>query len=440
MGTGRQGASLERQVTITIVAAALFAALAASGTLGWLHALRARSDNQANAVAQAMSDAIANGAKPATIVEAFVTAGSIRSATVYAADGSVRARNGVPAPNAELTCHEIAGGGSLCIEARALAGTTAVRDSIPGVAIALVAAIVLASFAVRVIRKRLRAIRGTIDQTIRDQTYTTRIAPQRGELGPFAEALNQLLEQMQTRDTNLRRRTNELEAANKDLESFASAVSHDLRAPLGSIAGFAQALDEDYRDRLDEVGQECVGWIRQSADQMSQLIEGLLQMARLSRIEVQRSEVDLSSMAERIAATLLRTHPDRTVDFRIAEGIVASGDEKLLTAVLENLINNAWKFTSKRANARIEIGVKQDGGPPAYFVRDNGAGFDPQYAAKMFRPFQRLHSDKEFGGTGIGLATVQKIVQRHGGRAWAEGEPERGATVYFTTGSQESAA
>jgi light-regulated signal transduction histidine kinase (bacteriophytochrome) len=163
-------------------------------------------------------------------------------------------------------------------------------------------------------------------------------------------------------------------------------------------------------------------------------------MARLSRIEVQRSEVDLSSMAERIAETLRRTHPDRTVDFRIPEGIVASGDEKLLTAVLENLINNAWKFTSKRPHARIEVGVKQDGGPPAYYVRDNGAGFDPQYAAKMFRPFQRLHSEKEFSGTGIGLATVQRIVQRHGGRTWAEGEPEKGATVYFTTGSQESAA
>lgn len=326
------------------------------------------------------------------------------------------------------------------VAAALIAALAMMSEAILGLAIALVAVAILAAITVRVIRERLRAIRATIDQTIRDQTYTARIAPQRGELGPFAEALNQLLEQMQTRDTSLRLRTNELEAANKDLESFASAVSHDLRAPLGSIAGFAQALDEDYREGLDDVGQECVSWIRQSADQMSLLIEGLLQMARLSRIDVQRSEVDLTSMAERIAATLQRTHPDRAVDFHIAQGIVASGDEKLLAAVLENLINNAWKFTSKREHARIEIGVKQDGGPPAYYVRDNGAGFDPQHAAKMFRPFQRLHSEKEFGGTGIGLATVQKIVQRHGGRTWAEGEPERGATVYFTTGSQEPAA
>jgi len=430
-------------VAITIVTAALIAAIAATGTVGWLSARRARTDGRANAIAEAMSGAIGGGGRPATIVEAFVTAGSIRSATVYGADGSVRARSGEPLPNAELTCHEIAGGGSLCIEARVATGTAAMHDTLTGGAaglvIGLLCAIVLASIAAGIIRKRLRSIRGTIDQTIRDQTYTSRIARQPGELGPFADALNQLLEQMQTRDTNLRRRTNELETANKDLESFASAVSHDLRAPLGSIAGFAQALDEDYRGRLDEIGQECVTWIRQSADQMSQLIEGLLQMARLSRIDVQRSEVDLSSMAERIASTLQRTHPDRTVDFRIAQGIVASGDEKLLAAVLENLINNAWKFTSKRANARIEIGMKQDDGPPAYFVRDNGAGFDPQYAAKMFRPFQRLHSEKEFNGTGIGLATVQKIVQRHGGRAWAEGEPEKGATVYFTTGGQEAA-
>lgn len=271
----------------------------------------------------------------------------------------------------------------------------------------------------------IRAMCATIDQAIQDETYSTRIPPQAGELGPLADALNRLLEQVRTRDA--------------DLESFASAVSHDLRAPVGSIAGFAQALDEDYRDKLDEVGRECVGWIRQSADQMSLLIEGLAQMARLSRMEVQRSDVDLSSMAKRIAATLQRTHPDRSVDFRIPLGIVACGDEKLLAAVLENLINNAWKFTSKRANAMIELGVKEDGGPPAYFVRDNGAGFDPQHAAKMFRPFQRLHSEKEFGGTGIGLATVQKIVQRHGGRTWAEGAPEQGATVYFTTGSQEAA-
>lgn len=313
---------MERQVTITIVAAALIAALVTSGTVGWLHA---RNDGQPNAVA--------------------------------------------------------------------------VRDAVAGVVVGLLCAMVISGIAVRAIRKRLRAMRGTIDQTIRD-----------------------------------------LEAANKDLESFASAVSHDLRAPVGSIAGFAQALDEDYRDRLDDVGRECVDWIRQSADQMSQLIEGLLQMARLSRVEVQRREVDLSSMAERIAAILQHTHPDRVVDFRIARGIVASGDEKLLAAVLENLINNAWKFTSKRANARIEIGVKQDGEARAFFVRDNGAGFDPQHAAKMFRPFQRLHSEREFSGTGIGLATVQKIVQRHGGRTWAEGEPERGATIYFTTGGQDAVA
>jgi light-regulated signal transduction histidine kinase (bacteriophytochrome) len=247
--------------------------------------------------------------------------------------------------------------------------------------------------------------------------------------------VSQLLEQVQNRDIMLRRRTLEVETANRDLESFASAVSHDLRAPLGSISGFAQALDEDYGASLDPGAREYLFWIRESARQMSSLIDGLLQMSRLARTEMKRSEVDLSAIARDIAASLQRGEPERDVAFTIPEGVTANGDERLLRAVLENLIGNAWKFTSKRRNARIELGVRYDEGHPAFYVRDNGAGFDPTHSAKMFRPFQRLHSDKEFGGTGIGLATVQKIVQRHGGKAWAEGEPDRGATVYFTTGT-----
>lgn len=253
-------------------------------------------------------------------------------------------------------------------------------------------------------------------------------------------SLDQLTAEMQAREVALRRRTTELESANRDLESFASAVAHDLRAPLGSILGFAQALEEDYVGALDDAGRECARWIGESAKQMQELLDGLTQMSRLSRSEMQRSEVDLSAMARGIAATLQRAHPEREVDFAIADGIVADGDERLLRAVMENLIGNAWKFTGKREAARIEIGVRREEGLPAYYVRDNGAGFDPEHAAKMFRPFQRLHSEREFAGTGIGLATVQKIVQRHGGRTWAEGEPGRGATIWFTTGSQQEAA
>jgi light-regulated signal transduction histidine kinase (bacteriophytochrome) len=241
-----------------------------------------------------------------------------------------------------------------------------------------------------------------------------------------------LLDDVHERDLTLRRRTLELETANKDLEAFASAVSHDLRGPLGSVAGFAQALEVDHQEQLDETGRECVHWIRDGCDQMRALIDGLLQVSRMSRAEMQREDVDLSAIARQIADALRRAEPQRNVEFDIADHVVANGDERMLRAVMENLLANAWKFTSKQPEARIEVGVADDNGRPAYFVRDNGAGFDPAHAAKMFRPFQRLHSDKEFSGTGIGLATVSKIVQRHGGRAWAEGEPDRGATVYFT--------
>jgi len=308
---------------------------------------------------------------------------------------------------------------ALFLDRGAGAGGGAVADDMRRTAVvagaALLASLVVAAIAgtvsLRAIRAQLQALRSTADETLRDE--------------------------MREREVALRRRTIELEEANKDLESFASAVSHDLRAPLGSILGFSQALEEDYLGTLDDVGKECVQWIRKSAEQMQQLIDGLMQMARLSRAEVQRSDVDLSAMAREIAAALRRAHPERTVDFAIADGVVATGDERLLRSVLENLIGNAWKFTGKLDAARIEVGVCQDDGCPAYYVRDNGAGFDPEHAAKMFRPFQRLHSEKEFGGTGIGLATVQKIVQRHGGRTWAEGEPGRGATIYFTTGAGE---
>jgi len=308
---------------------------------------------------------------------------------------------------------------ALFLDRGAGAGGGAVADDMRRTAVvagaALLASLVVAAIAgtvsLRAIRAQLQALRSTADETLRDE--------------------------MREREVALRRRTIELEEANKDLESFASAVSHDLRAPLGSILGFSQALEEDYLGTLDDVGKECVQWIRKSAEQMQQLIDGLMQMARLSRAEVQRSAVDLSAMAREIAAALRRAHPERTVDFAIADGVVATGDERLLRSVLENLIGNAWKFTGKLDAARIEVGVCQDDGCPAYYVRDNGAGFDPEHAAKMFRPFQRLHSEKEFGGTGIGLATVQKIVQRHGGRTWAEGEPGRGATIYFTTGAGE---
>ena len=323
------------------------------------------------------------------------------------------------------------------------AETNASSSGCSGTPCAIAAAVIAfasGAWMTRALRRRVDSVRVAVHDAVRDQTFATRLPAEAGALRALTTGVNELLERMQHHDIALRRRTTELEAANKDLESFAATVSHDLRAPVGSISGFAQALSDDYASQLDDIGRECIHWILHSAKQMNSLIEGMLQMARLTRVEVHRTDVDITRMAREIADGLRQAHPERDVAFVIADGIVASGDERLLHAVLENLIGNAFKFTSKRPGARIEIGARDDQGTIAFYVRDNGAGFAPEHAAKMFRPFQRLHSEKEFSGTGIGLATVHRIVQRHGGRVWAEGEPEKGATIYFTTGSDEERA
>ncbi|MGE5619513.1 MAG: PAS domain S-box protein [Sphingomonadaceae bacterium] len=231
---------------------------------------------------------------------------------------------------------------------------------------------------------------------------------------------------------DLTRRALELDAINRELESFSYSVSHDLRAPLRAIDGFSQALLDDYHDRLDEQGRHYLQRIRSASDRMDQLIDDMLSLARVTRSEMHREDVNLSAQAEAIAAELRRTQPERQVAFIIQPGVVAHGDARLLRVVLENLMENAWKFTSKHPTARIEFGVAEEGGEKVYFVSDDGAGFDMAYADKLFGAFQRLHAQTEFPGTGIGLATVQRIVHRHGGRIWARGEVEKGAEFYFT--------
>jgi two-component system sensor histidine kinase/response regulator len=226
-----------------------------------------------------------------------------------------------------------------------------------------------------------------------------------------------------------------LEAANKELESFSYSVSHDLRAPLRSIDGFSQALLEDYADKLDEEGKDHLQRVRASTQRMAELIDDMLNLSRMTRSEMRLEPVNLSAVARVIAAELQRSEPERQVKFVIAEGVVAHGDTGLLKVVMENLIGNAWKFTSKHQNATIEFGLIQQNGNSAYFVRDNGSGFDMAYAGKLFGAFQRLHDAREFPGTGIGLATVQRVVHRHGGQVWAESEVEKGATFYFTLSS-----
>jgi PAS domain S-box-containing protein len=228
-------------------------------------------------------------------------------------------------------------------------------------------------------------------------------------------------------------RTAQLQAANRELETFSYSVSHDLRAPLRGIDGFSQALLEDYRHCLDAQAQDYLQRIRGATQRMSELIDALLGLSRVTRAELQREQLDLSLMAKTIAEELQRRDPGRAVEFVITPQLLAEGDARLLRIVMENLLDNAWKFTAKQAQALIEFGVgPSSDGIAAFFVRDNGAGFDMTYADKLFGAFQRLHRMSEFQGTGVGLATVQRIIHRHGGRIWAEGEVGRGATFHFT--------
>lgn len=224
----------------------------------------------------------------------------------------------------------------------------------------------------------------------------------------------------------------QLRQANQELESFSYSVSHDLRAPLRAIDGFSQALLEDYAEQLDASGKGYLLRVRAATQRMGVLIDDLLNLSRVTRAEMHRERIDLSHLANTIAGELRSSQPERNVDFAVPPALQAQGDARLVRVVLENLIGNSWKFTSKREHARIEIGASQSNGRPVFFVRDNGAGFDQAHAGQLFGAFQRLHGVSEFPGTGIGLATVQRIIHRHGGEVWAEGVVEKGATIYFT--------
>jgi light-regulated signal transduction histidine kinase (bacteriophytochrome) len=226
-------------------------------------------------------------------------------------------------------------------------------------------------------------------------------------------------------------RTADLEAANGELETFSYSVSHDLRAPLRAIAGFSQALLDDYKEELDDEGRDLLNRVRAASARMTQLIEDILKLSRVTRAEMRRDPVDLSALAQTVAKGLEEAEPDRRVDFLIAGGIGVNGDAALLRIVLENLLGNAWKFTGHRPHAQIEFGATKRNGSRVCFVRDNGAGFDMDRAGSLFGAFQRLHCSADFPGTGIGLATVQRIVRRHGGEIWAESAVDKGATFFF---------
>ena len=263
------------------------------------------------------------------------------------------------------------------------------------------------------------------------------------EVGVLIRAFNQLIEKLEVRNlaiqdlgTHLKERiatrTRELAAANKELEELVYTVAHDLRSPLHGIAGYAHILNEDYAPQLDPTGGDMLLNIKNLALKMGELITDTLKLSKFSNAKINTQQIDIAALGRQAAAEHMAAEPKRNVSFDSPASLPARGDPTLLTAVLENLIDNAWKFTGKHASAHVELGVIEKNGERIYFVRDNGAGFDSASASKLFTPFHRLHRNSDFPGNGIGLATVRRIIARHGGRTWAEGAVEKGATFYFT--------
>jgi signal transduction histidine kinase len=252
------------------------------------------------------------------------------------------------------------------------------------------------------------------------------------EVGQRKHAEEEVLRLNSLLEVRVAERTAQLQAVNEELEAFSYSVSHDLRAPLRHINGFSQALQEDYADKLDEEGKGYLQQVRSASQEMAQLIDDVLQLARVTRSEMHREVVNLSEVAQAVITEIREEDHGRTAIINIEAGLSTYGDKRLLRIALNNLLGNAWKFTSKLKTAEISFGREQQNGEAIYFVRDNGAGFDMTYAAKLFSAFQRLHTALEFEGTGIGLATVQRIVHRHGGSVRAEGALDQGAVFYFT--------
>ena len=283
----------------------------------------------------------------------------------------------------------------------------------------------------------------------RDRDYSVRVAPtgQRDELAVLIDAFNEMLREIQQRDRALQSahdlleqrvsdRTRDLVSANQELEAFSYSVSHDLRGPLDAINGFSYVLISAHGKQLDEAARELIQNIRASAKRMSELIDDLLNLSRVTTSIMHRETVDLSEFARSIMEELCHTAPARKVEFIVPPSAEAHADARLLRIVMDNLLRNAWKYTSHHKSARIEFGKMVKNGRTIYFVADDGSGFDSRSADRLFQPFQRLHSTAEFPGNGIGLATVRRIVQRHGGEVWAEAAVEKGATFYFTLESR----
>jgi light-regulated signal transduction histidine kinase (bacteriophytochrome) len=287
-------------------------------------------------------------------------------------------------------------------------------------------------FEVAPLRDAAGAVSGAItiiqDMTEHAQAQAARQQSE-AELRRSQQELRELNRELERR---VAERTAQLEAANRELQAFADSVSHDLTAPLRAIDGYVRMVLEDEGDRLSPASHERLARVTAAADRMGTLIARLLELSRVTRAALHRRRVDLSALAQAIAAELQQAEPARRVAFTIAPGVVADADPLLVRVVLENLLRNAWKYTSRRAAAHIEFGGVADARPPVYVVRDDGAGFDMTHAERLFVAFERLHDASEFNGTGIGLATTLRVIQRHGGRIWAEGAVDRGAAFFFT--------
>jgi signal transduction histidine kinase len=333
------------------------------------------------------------------------------------------------------------------------------------IALAMLVAFILSAQLQRIVTRPILAIADVARDVMRDRDYSRR-ADKHGkdEVGVLVDSFNGMLAEIERRTEDLlasnielerevavraraemevtrlnaelearvRDRTAQLESANHELESFCYSVSHDLRAPLRSIDGFSQALLEDFPRDVPENAQRYLDRIRAATKRMGQLIEDLLNLSNVSRGTLERSEFDLGELARNVIDDIRQRDPERRADVVVRGAMMVQADRRLVQAALENLLANAWKFTSKTENPRIEVGVIRDGDLATYFVRDNGAGFDMAYVGKLFAPFQRLHGADEYAGTGIGLATVQRIVHRHGGRIWADAGVGAGAAFYFT--------
>jgi signal transduction histidine kinase len=312
--------------------------------------------------------------------------------------------------------------------------------------ISMLAAVLASSAFRKSVAQPIVELAHTAQKVSRDKNYTTRVAhpATNDEVAVLVNSFNEMLAELHKSHDELEQRvaerTRELLSANRELEAFSYSVSHDLRGPLDALNGFSYVLLKQYGSKLDDHARELIEHIRASGRRMVQLIDDLLNLSRVTTSAMRSESVDLSAIARSIMEELCRNAPERNVEFISSDKEEVQGDPQLLRIVMENLLRNSWKYTSKHPQARIEFGDTTSNGRIAYFVRDDGSGFDPASAERLFQPFQRLHAASDFPGNGVGLATVRRIIQRHGGEVWAQGAVGKGAAFYFTLGGSRAGA